>query len=241
MNEVQAIQGTVEWLLERKGKWTSSNLDCLMVKGKDASTLGAGAISLCYEKLAERLSTEVREVSSQFMDWGNEHEDDARELFQKVTGLVVEEVGFIPYPCQLNGLVSPDDVNLSKISGGSPDGVINSVGSTYDCVGKRVCTVEKAVIEIKCPHDPANHLYTLIHKDIPKKNKTKYMIQMQWNMYCTGAQKAYFISYDPRMEKDEHKLVYFEVERDEEMIGKIKERILVAEKYLRELEVKIGL
>jgi len=211
-------QNTPEWLLERKGKFTASNLDCLLVKGKDKSTipkdsdsypLGAGAISLCMEKLAERMSDEVMEFKSEYTDWGTEQEPVARDMFEMVTGMSVEEVGFIPAP---NG--------LSEISGGSPDGIID----------------DDSIIEIKCPATSKVHLKTLLSKTCT--NKT-YLIQMQWNMYCTNSKKCYFVSYDPRMTLPEHKIVIIEIERDEELINQIKERILVAEKYLQELREKI--
>jgi len=194
------------WMMQRKGKITASNLDCLLVKGKSESTLGTGAISLCMEKLAERMSDEVTEFKSEYTDWGNTYEGAARDMFERVTGMSVEEVGFIP--CT--------DEELKDISGGSPDGVID----------------EDTIIEIKCPATSKVHVSTMISKSVSDK---KYMLQMQWNMYCTGSKKCYFVSYDPRMSKPEHKIVIIEVNRDESLIEKIKERILVAEKYIQTL------
>lgn len=223
-------QKTDAWFQARKGKWTASNLEPLMVKGKDPSTLGAGAISLCYEKLAERLSTETREIKTQFTDWGIDHEAEAIQFFEDNTDYVVKEAPFVP--CI--------DDELKDISGGSPDGFALLYPPTpYDVEDMYPCSERDAlygIIEVKCPHDPSVHLKTLISKEVENK---RYMLQMQWNMYCTNTDKCLFISYDPRMEKDEHKMVVIEVKRDDEMIAQIKERILIGENYLKQLEEQI--
>ena len=207
------------WLLQRKGKWTASNLDCLLVKGKSESTLGKGAIELCHTKLAERLSDDVMEFKSEYTDWGHTHEPHARDMFETVSGMSVEEVGFIPAPKE----IAP--IRLSDISGGSPDGVVRSDKA-----------IPEAIIECKCPATSKVHLATMLSKQV---NDKKYMLQMQWNMYCTGSDKCYFISYDPRMTKPEHKMVIIDVPRDEEVINQIKERILIAETYLKSLEKQL--
>jgi predicted phage-related endonuclease len=211
----------------RKGKFTSSNLDCLLVNGKNEYKLGTGAIELCHEKLAERLSDWTQSFDSPYTDWGTQHESESRELFEQVTGKKVTEVGFIPAP------------DMEDISGGSPDGVIFKSESKFtgDLAMFSADDVE-AIIEIKCPATSKVHLHTLLSKEVDNK---KYMLQMQWNMYCTGAKKAYFVSYDPRMTDDKHKLCIIEVERDEDMINTIKDKILVAENYInKELIPKLG-
>ena len=234
-------QKSKEWFDARKGKWTASNLDCLLVKGKSESTLGAGAITLCYEKLAERMSTETREFTSQFTDWGIDHEKEAIEFFENNTLFEVDEVGFINAPREPPkkkggaGIVD-NSPKLSLISGGSPDGLV--VKDVADDEGNQGRTVE-GIIEVKCPHDPSIHLHTLIHKELHPKNAKKYYAQMQWNMYCTQTDVCYFISYDPRMKKDEHKMVVLEIKRDDEHIELLKERILLAEDYLQGLKSQI--
>ena len=222
------LQGTKEWFDDRRGKFTASCLNTLLVKGKTKDSLGVGAKTLVMSKVAERLSTETRKISSEYMDWGTEHEPNAIALFEELTGMDVEEAPFVN---------APDD-KFKDISGGSPDGLVYDFpptplpGEEYPC---RKENFLDAILEVKCPHDPANHLYSLMHKDIPKKVKIKYVCQMQWNMYCCNVQKCYFISYDPRMKEDKHKIVIIEFERDEAMIGLLKKRILLAEDYLQEV------
>lgn len=67
------------------------------------------------------------------------------------------------------------------MSGCSPDGLVG----------------EHGLVEIKCPNT-ATHIETLLGGTIP----SKYVLQMQWQMACTGRQWCDFVSYDPRMPED---------------------------------------
>jgi putative phage-type endonuclease len=62
-------------------------------------------------------------------------------------------------------------------SGASPDGY-----------------VDDGLVEIKCPNT-ATHIDTLLGAGIDGK----YLIQMQWQMACTGRAWCDFVSYDPRL------------------------------------------
>ncbi len=63
-------------------------------------------------------------------------------------------------------------------AGASPDGLVDAEG----------------LIEIKCPNT-ATHIDTLLGGEIDKK----YVLQMQWQMACTGRIWCDFVSFDPRM------------------------------------------
>ena len=104
-----------------------------------------------------------------------------------------------------------------SMSGASPDGLIADDG----------------LIEIKCPNT-ATHIETLIDKEIDRK----YILQMQWQMYCTGRKWCDFVSYDNRL-PGTLRLFIKRVERDEKMIQEIKEEV---DKFIEELdalEIKI--
>jgi putative phage-type endonuclease len=64
------------------------------------------------------------------------------------------------------------------MAGASPDGYVGDTG----------------LIEIKCPIS-ATHIETLLSGKIADK----YIVQMQWQMACTGAAWCDFVSYDPRL------------------------------------------
>jgi putative phage-type endonuclease len=65
------------------------------------------------------------------------------------------------------------------MAGASPDGVIEG---------------QNGLVEIKCPQS-ATHIATLLGEPIPDK----YIVQMQWQMACTGAEWCDFVSFDPRL------------------------------------------
>lgn len=64
------------------------------------------------------------------------------------------------------------------MSGASPDGMVGEVG----------------LVEIKCPQ-PAEHIRILTGGDI----KRNYLLQMQWQMACTGREWCDFVSFNPAL------------------------------------------
>jgi putative phage-type endonuclease len=70
---------------------------------------------------------------------------------------------------------------LIEMSGASPDGLVGADG----------------LLEIKCPNT-ATHIDTLLNQAIPYK----YIVQMGWQMACTGRQWCDFVSFDPRLPED---------------------------------------
>ena len=86
-----------------------------------------------------------------------------------------------------------------EMSGASPDGLVGDDG----------------MVEIKCPNT-ATHVETLIAKSVDRK----YLLQMQWQMACTGRAWCDFVSFDSRMPA-ELAMVVIRVPRDEVMIEEI--------------------
>lgn len=99
-------------------------------------------------------------------------------------------------------------------SGASPDGLVDSDG----------------LIEIKCPN-------TVTHLDFcrSRRPKKKYLLQMQWQMACTGRQWCDFVSYDDRL--PEH-LAFRTVRimRDSKLIAEIETEVI---KFLEGLDSEI--
>jgi putative phage-type endonuclease len=99
-------------------------------------------------------------------------------------------------------------------AGASPDGLLDD---------------DESIVEFKCPNT-ATHIETLLGQEIDKK----YVMQMQWQLACTGRKKAYFCSFDPRL--PEHlQLFVKEVERDDSLIAELEEEV---RNFLTELEEK---
>ena len=92
--------------------------------------------------------------------------------------------------------------NYEEHAGASPDGIVS----------------DNSVLEIKCPKS-----ITFFKLVATNEIDPKYYAQMQMQMLCTGMDKAYFFNYLIH-EGDEyyHEII---VNRDEEMIQKIKDRL----------------
>lgn len=100
-------------------------------------------------------------------------------------------------------------------AGCSPDGLVGDDG----------------LVEIKCPNT-ATHLDTLLGQNVP----SKYILQMQFQMACTGRAWCDFVSYDPRMPEN-MKLFVKRLMRDEKLIAEIEDAIAG---FLLEMAVKLA-
>ncbi len=108
-------------------------------------------------------------------------------------------------------------VEHPKISqtGCSPDGLVGDDG----------------LVEIKCPNT-ATHLETLLGQAVP----AKYVLQMQFQLACTGRKWCDFVSYDPRMPENMRMFVK-RLDRDDAAIKEIEDAIAA---FLLEMAVKLS-
>lgn len=90
-----------------------------------------------------------------------------------------------------------------EMAGASPDGLVGDDG----------------LVEIKCPIT-ATHINTLLKQTIDKK----YLLQMMWQMDCTGRKWCDFVSFDPRLPEN-MQLWVKRVERDDKLIAEIRSEI----------------
>lgn len=109
------------------------------------------------------------------------------------------------------GFVVHPDIDQA---GASPDGLVGADG----------------LIEIKCPNT-ATHLETLTSETVP----SKYILQMQWQMACTGRAWCDFMSFDPRLPEALQSWVK-RVERDADQIAEIESAV---RDFLAELQEQI--
>ena len=100
--------------------------------------------------------------------------------------------------------------------GASPDGLVNQDG----------------LVEIKCPNSATHWSY--IKDDGPP---TKYYIQMQAQMACTGRSWCDFVSYDPRM-PERSQLFIKRVMREDSYIAEMEAKV---KKFLDEVAVEVNL
>ena len=148
-------QRTAEWFEARTGCLTASSVADILPSLKQ---LKSGEIKKTYrearEKLmniiiAERVSGNARDnYTSAAMQWGIDHEDDARTAYEVHTGNLLELTGFIPHP-------------TVKYLGASPDGLIDDDG----------------ILEIKCPN-PATHIGYLRGGVVPEEYRPQVLLQL---------------------------------------------------------------
>jgi len=110
------------------------------------------------------------------------------------------------------GLVDHPTITMA---GASPDGLVGDDG----------------LIEIKCPNT-ATHIENLLSNSAP----SAYVIQMQWQMACTGRKWCDFVSFDPRMPEDLQMMVV-RVERSDEQIAMLESEVV---KFLGEVDDKVN-
>jgi hypothetical protein len=205
-------QGTPEWDLVRLGRFTASEMHRLMepakremtaeeLKARPKSGPGSSAKLISdYTKLSDAAMTYVNEKVAEVMTgrakaqgyafpliWGIEHEQEAAEYFEQKTGFTLEKVGFFQY---------------SSHAGGSPDRFVN----------------DDAICEIKCPSESVNQIKYLLLTDQwdVRREYFPYWCQCQCNMLFTGRSLCHFITFDPRMIEDKHKMTHIEIKADTE-------------------------
>ena len=99
-------------------------------------------------------------------------------------------------------------------AGASPDGLVGTEG----------------LIEIKCPNT-STHLDTLLSQKVP----SKYIVQMTWQMVCTGRKWCDFVSYDPRLPENLQLFVQ-RIELDEDYAKKLQNEVVM---FLVEVNEKV--
>lgn len=154
------------WFQLRAGHLTASNFDRLVTPktGRRSAQQEDLILELCASCLRP---DEVTFEGNMHTDRGEALEPEARDLFRKMTGLDVMEVGF----------VRRQDAPI----GCSPDGLI---GTCLDDV--------EAGLEIKCPLSK-NHVRYIVDGGLP----AKYRPQVHGSMAVTGLRAWWFLSYCP--------------------------------------------
>ena len=195
-NEQELIE---EWRTKRLGKVTASSFGKLVKKGKDGFKLSTGKVAegLMYKIAWERLLLDGNlsnglgrlEVTAKAIEHGNDYEGAAILRYQEVTGNEVDYVNKF--------------IEDGEFLGGTPDGYIGDDG----------------IIEVKCPWNGGNHLYTLLER---KLYNDEHMYQIQGYLMLTGRKWCHFATYDPDLNESVN-LAWIDIERDETIINGIKE------------------
>lgn len=220
--QLSAPQHSLDWFRQRQGNFTGSQVGRLMKSGRaKADIFSADAKKYMLKILGERdvPSTVLMDdeqydkylalvsVSSKAMAWGTDKEPEARALYEELTGNTVTTTGALWLP-ELKGFAD------------SPDGLV---------LDKDGC------IEIKCcmPETYTQYKYFIHDAASLKDINDVYYWQVMSHMLVTGAAWCDWVAYMPFDSKPLH---IVRIERDEEAIAQIIERLRLAEEYIENIK-----
>ena len=218
-------QRSLGWFRARLGTITGSQVGLLMKSGRSKSELfGDTAKSYIYSVAAERDMNPVIvnddelfeeylkqvDVTSKAMQWGTDQEENARALYEKITGRHIVEVGSCKHPTIPNFASSPD-------------------GYFYD-----ENTGEKLCLEIKCPNQATFMRYKCeIHDNASLLAvKYEYFYQCMAHMMCVDAKWCDFVVYNPYQAEPIH---IVRILPDENVFAEMEKRIRIANDIIDEL------
>jgi putative phage-type endonuclease len=145
MSEI--IQGSPEWHALRLGKATASRVADITTRTKTG--YGASRLNYMAELITERLTRVPTDgFTTAAMQWGKDHEEEARAAYEFRSDCSVQLVAFIDHP-------------VIDMAGCSPDGLI----------------AEHGLVEFKCPNT-ATHIATLLGERVPSRYEPQMQFQM---------------------------------------------------------------
>lgn len=203
-------QGSQTWKELRAGKFTGSEINKIMGK-KGLCKTGESYVK---KLIAEEHTLCFNDLNMKSMEWGKLYEPEARFLWSNNRNKKVEQIPFI-------------------------------LSDEYDEIGCSVDGInfdEKFIIEIKCPYESVNHFDNLLIQSEAefKELREDYYWQIQHNLFVTGYNLCYFISYDPRFKNNE--MFEIAIRRNEQDIILLKERIYEAlelkQKLIKQSKIK---
>ena len=220
-------QRSLDWFRSRIGNITGSRVADIMKSGRKKDELFSDtAKSYLYQIAGERLFNpaflddddsfqdyiDQVSVNTKAMQWGADQEDAAKRLFLDMympEGEIAElsscRHDTIPYFA-----ASPDGALYGRDGGGI------------------------RILEVKCPNINTYMKYRSLINDTAslKETEPKYYWQMMAEMSCTNAESGIFITYCPWLSKPIH---WAEIERDEEDIKLMEDRVVLANKFIDEI------
>lgn len=237
-------QNNLEWFRARLGNITGSAVGNIMGTPRSKSDKWtATALNYLNQVAFERTMNPIvvnndelfaqyitlTDVKSKAIQWGHQMEGEAAHLFAKCFYKYFGSKDTIPYELEL---LEPSSVKCEDLEhfAASPDRMFFNPETGEECC-----------VEIKCPQGQAFFKYlnkvffpTSQERRLEglKSAEANYYWQVYAEMLATGASKAFFVVYNPFETKPLHVLP---IERDEEVISQLKERIELAEAYIRDL------
>lgn len=219
-------QRSLTWYRNRVGHITGSKVADIMKSGRKKDEVWSDtAKAYLYQIAGERLFNPTflndddifqdyinqTSFTTKAMQWGADMEEDAKSCFVKLNeGIEIADLSSCKH-------------DTIPFFAASPDGAI------YGRDGGDI-----KIIEVKCPNINTYMKYrTLIHDAASLKEvEPKYYWQMMAEMSCTGANGGIFIVYCPWLSKP---IYWAEIERVEDDITLMEERVILANKFIDEI------
>lgn len=197
---------------QRSPEWFAQRLGHVTAsRMSEALSKGTGVTRDKYKMqlISERVTGQSeKSFSNEFMEWGTQQEKFALMRYECDTGCIVDEAEFYTHP-------------TIKWLGASPDGLLRDANGLI-----------KGLVEIKC-RKTENHLEFFLNPKIP----AKYVIQMQTQMWVTGAEWCDFVSYDSRVIHKHRQIFISRVKRNNNIIENMEIDVV---KFLAEVEETIN-
>jgi hypothetical protein len=190
---VECQQGTPEWLAARAGVLTASDFSIARSRAKDGVSMTDGARYLAFRKAIERIS-------------GVPQDAEMYETWQMRRGQRLEDDARLLHSAEIGRAVKPVGIILTddRKFGASADGWINDPvlgkgGAEYKCL-----VGAKELMAVYIENDPS-----------------KYMDQVQGNLWLAGRAWWDFCVYCPALEKIGLHFWRLRVKRDEDYIERL--------------------
>lgn len=235
-------QNTIGWFRARLGNITGSAVGQIMSKprsGDFTQTALAYLNQIAFERCMNPIVVNNDDLFTQYLSlaniqskaiqWGHKMEGEAAKLFAKSFYKYFGEKDCEPYKLQLEYAPSVKCKDLPHFAA-SPDRMFFNPETGEECC-----------LEIKCPQGKAftNYVRNIFLQDTQedclkglKAVEANYYWQVYAEMLATGASKTYFTIYNPFQQRP---LYSIEVERDEDVLAQLRDRVLLAEEYISDL------
>ena len=215
-----AAQHTLDWYRARLGYITGSNVGLIMKSGR-GKIFSDTAESYLYDVAGDRMINpliinnnelfeeylKVTNISSKAMKWGNDQEPNARELYCKITGSKMVEVG----SCRHSSI---------PYFASSPDGFFYNENN-----GDKKC------LEIKCLGKKEYMKYFHLVNDAQSllEMNPQYFYQCHSHMMVTGASSTDFVVYNPFQKIP---MLIVTIVKDKTVANSIAERVRLGNEFI---------
>lgn len=184
----------------------------------------------CGKVTASRIADLMARTKS---GWGASRANYAAQLIaERLTGTVAESYTNAAmqwgreYEAEARAIYCLQTDAQTQIVGLVIHPTIDDAGASPDAL-----VGDDGMVELKCPQT-ATQIETLLSGKVPEK----YILQMQWQMACTGRAWCDFASYDPRL-PGEMALFVKRIHRDEAVIRELEAEV---SKFLDEVTTTVS-